>query len=81
MEYIKKNMYLKTYQFMSVFEFVRGFINDKIHDVLKPSFNAMCDNFVAETPATTTNETTVRVLRFLIKHMIDYLYLDVTAAF
>jgi hypothetical protein len=81
MEYIKKNMYLKTYQFMSVFEFVRGFINDKIHDVLKPSFNAMCDNFVAETPATTTNETTVRVLRFLIKHMIDYLYLDVTAGF
>jgi hypothetical protein len=81
MEYIKKNMYLKTYHFMSVFEFVRGFINDKIHDVLKPSFNAMCDNFVSETPATTTNETHVRVLRFLIKNMIDYLYLDITAAF
>ena len=77
MQYIKKNMYLKTYHFMSVFEFVRGFINDKIHNVLKPSFNTMCDNFVAETPATTTNETHVRVLRFLVKHMIDYLYLDV----
>ncbi len=65
---------------MSVFEFVRGFITERIDNVLQPTFNAMCDNFVRETAATTTvtsNETTVRVLRFLVKHMIDYLYLEV----
>ena len=81
MEYIKKNMYLHTYHFMSVFEFVRAFILEKIDNVLKPSFNAMCDNFVSETTtaatAITSNETNVRVLRFLVKHMIDYLYLEV----
>jgi len=74
MEYIKKNMYLRTYNFMSVFEFVRGFITHKIHEVFRPSFNAMCDNFVAEIPSTTTvtsNETTVRVLRFLVKTLLE----------
>jgi hypothetical protein len=74
MEYIKKNMCLRTYNFTSVFDFLRGFITHKIHDALKPSFNAMCDNFVAETPTSTSNETTVRVLRFLVKDMLDYLH-------
>lgn len=77
--YIKKNLVLRTYNFMSVLEFVRAFIVQKLHPVLHGPFGVLCKNFVAEMAPINvySNEATVRILEFILKHAIDYLYLEV----
>lgn len=77
--YIKKNLLLRTYNFMSVLEFVRAFIVQKLHPVLHEPFGVMCGNFVAEMGSVeaNSNEATVRILQFILKNALDYLYLDV----
>lgn len=80
LEYIKKNILLNTYNFRSVFEFVHAFIREKLHPVLKETFTVMCRTFEQKEIghlAETTNELRVRILEFLIKHALDYLYLEV----
>jgi hypothetical protein len=84
LEFIKGQMYNNTYRFMGLFNFIQEFILDRLHRILKETFVNLCDNFSKDIGLSSyngtddlSNTTSIKLLRFIVNNMIEFLYLDV----
>jgi hypothetical protein len=79
-EFIKNGMYSKCYNFVGLFNAICDIISSRLHPHLKESFTPLCNNFIKEHKIQnidTSNSTSILLLRFIINHLFDFLYLDV----
>jgi hypothetical protein len=79
-EFIKNGMYSNSYNFVGLFNAICDVISSRLHPHLKESFTPLCNNFIKEhkiRDKDTSNATSVLLLRFIINHLFDFLYLDV----
>jgi hypothetical protein len=78
LEYIKQNLYQKSYRFIGLFHFIFDFVQSRLHPVLKETFNKLCSEFIESLEVDTeSNKSIVLCLQFITNHVIEFLYLDV----
>ena len=79
-EFIKNGMYSNSYNFVGLFNAICDIVSSRLHPHLKESFTPLCNNFIKEHKIQnidTSNATSILLLRFIINHLFDFLYLDV----
>ena len=59
LEYIKQNLYLKTYRFIGLFHFIFDFVQSRLHPVLKESFTKLCGEFIESLEEIESNQSIV----------------------
>jgi hypothetical protein len=78
LEYIKQNLYTKSYRFIGLFQFIFDFVQSRLHPVLKETFTKLCGNFIESLEEDIeSNKSIVLCLQFITNHVIEFLYLDV----
>jgi hypothetical protein len=89
LEYIKQNLYQKSYRFIGLFHFIFDFVQSRLHPVLKETFNKLCSEFIESLEDDISlssdnsekdiesNQSIVLCLQFITNHVIEFLYLDV----
>jgi hypothetical protein len=73
-------MYSNSYNFVGLFNAICGIISSRLHPHLKESFTPLCNNFIRDHKIQnidTSNTTSILLLKFIINHLFDFLYLDV----
>ena len=79
-DFIKNSMYSNSYNFVGLFNAICDIVSSRLHPHLKESFTPLCDNFIRDHKIQnidTSNATSILLLRFIINHVFDFLYLDV----
>jgi hypothetical protein len=80
-EFIRQLLYNRCYRFIGLYNFVREFILDSVHPILKKTFIELCDNFIEGLGIgddDTSNTTSITLLQFIINNMIEFLYFEVS---
>jgi hypothetical protein len=77
LEYIKQNLYTKSYRFIGLFQFIFDFVQSRLHPVLKETFTKLCGNFIQSLEEVESNKSIVLCLQFITNHVIEFLYLDI----
>jgi hypothetical protein len=77
LEYIKQNLFTKSYRFIGLFQFIFDFVQSRLHPVLKETFTKLCENFIESLEEVESNKSIVLCLQFITNHVIEFLYLDI----